>query len=320
MTSPGRREFGEHSLMALQGSADERAADRRAIRVSLIGAALFATFGLSFAVWSGSQAVLLDGAYNLITALMVVVALRITSLLDRPASPDRPAGFAALEPMYVLAKGLTLLALTIVVLISNLIVLATGGTELDLGVVVVYVALAVSGNLVVWLLIRRERKRNQTPLIQVEEQSWMVNTIVSAAIAVSFVLVVVLQDGVLEPFVPYVDQIVVVVVCAASLPVPIAAIRSSLRDLLLFGPDEEVRTSIDAAVGSRLLDWPLERWSTEVFTMGRHLWVSLTVTPTASEIEAAFGDELRRSLLDELDSQFGPVRLDVVITTESMQV
>ncbi|MEM9610104.1 MAG: cation transporter [Actinomycetota bacterium] len=145
-------------------TAERRAAagadDSRAIRISLVGASTFAVIGLSFALWSGSQAVLLDGAYNLISALMVLVAIRITTLLDHPGTPNRPVGYVALEPLYVLTKGLVLLALTLVVMASNLAILFSGGTELDLGAVVIYVALAVTGNLTVWLLIRRERRRH----------------------------------------------------------------------------------------------------------------------------------------------------------------
>lgn len=280
----------------------------------MVGASTFAVIGLSFALWSGSQAVLLDGAYNLISALMVLVAIRITTLLDHPGTPNRPVGYVALEPLYVLTKGLVLLALTLVVMASNLAILLSGGTELDLGAVVIYVALAVTGNLTVWLLIRRERRRASTPLLQVEEQNWMINTLVSGAIAVSFVLVVLLQDGLLEPAVPYIDQIVVITVCVVSLPVPVSAIRSGMRDLLLFGPDQETRRRIDEAIADRMPDEHVERWTTEAFTMGRHLWLSVFLVPTTPTVDSGFSDDLARRLLDELDPELVPVRLDVVLT------
>ena len=49
--------------------------EQSGIRASLVGTFLFAILGLSFAFITNSQAVLLDGAFNLITRVMGLFAL-----------------------------------------------------------------------------------------------------------------------------------------------------------------------------------------------------------------------------------------------------
>ena len=284
------------------------------IRISLAGASLFAILGIAFALLTKSQAVLLDGAFNLITAVMVLFAMRITRLLGEPETERRPAGYVALEPLYILIKGLVLLVLTLFVMASNVIILIRGGNELNLGIITIYIGIAVIGNFLVWFLIHQKHKGTASPLLRVEKQNWLVNTLISAGIGISFLVVFILKDGALKVIVPYVDQIVVILVGLVSLSVPVAAIREGMRELLLFGPDESVQLKIREIIASELDELEIRQWKAFILKTGRKYWVTLMIDPAKDTIEAEFSDALIVKLMPVLNRDFPSINLDILIT------
>jgi predicted Co/Zn/Cd cation transporter (cation efflux family) len=291
--------------------------EQQGIRISLAGALTFAILGLSFAIWSESQAVLLDGAFNLITALMVLFAMRITKLLGEPESERRPVGYVALEPLYILIKGLILLILTLFVMASNVIILLRGGNELKLGIIVIYIGIAVIGNFIVWLIIHLKQKSAASPLLEVEKQNWLMNALISTGIGISFLLVLIFRDGALKPIVPYVDQIVVLVVGLVSLGIPLSAIRNGLRELLLFGPGEPVQQKVEEIIRNYLPAEEIANWKVFVLKTGRKYWLSLFVNPARETIDSGFGDRLHDTFLSALEKEFTSCNLDIIITRKS---
>ena len=288
--------------------------ERQGIRISLIGALIFAMLGLSFAIWSESQAVLLDGAFNLITAVMVLFAMRITRLLGEPESAARPAGYVALEPLYILIKGAILLILTLFVMASNVIILLRGGNELKLGIIVIYIGIAVLGNFIVWILISLKQKKVSSPLLEIEKQNWLVNGLISTAIGVSFLLVLIFRNGALKSIVPYVDQIVVLAVGLITLPVPIQAIRAGLKELLLFGAGESVQQNAEKIIGGYLPDNEVKQWKIYVLKTGRKYWISLFINPLQDTIPSDYTDKLSAQMAGDLKKEYGVFSLDIIIT------
>ena len=243
--------------------------EQKGIRISLVGAISFALLGLSFALWSGSQAVLLDGAFNLITAVMVLFALRITKLLNEPLSERLPVGYVALEPFYVLTKGLLLFVFTVFVMVSNVIIMLQGGNELKLGIIVIYLGVAMIGNLIIYVLVRRLQTKAQSPMLEVEKENWKVNALITAGICVAFLLVFLLKDGKLAPVVPYVDQVVVLLVGLGTIGVPLQAIRNGIKDLLLISPGESVQIRIEDLISQHIGKNELRGWKVYVLKTGR---------------------------------------------------
>ncbi len=284
------------------------------MRISLIGASFFAVLGITFAIWSESQAVLLDGAFNLITAIMVLFAMRITRLLGEPESAKRPAGYVALEPLYILIKGLVLLVLTLFVMASNVIILLGGGNELKLGAITVYIGIAVIGNFIIWYMMHIKQKGSGSPMLQVEKQNWLVNALISSGIGVSFLLVFIFRNGALKSIVPYVDQVVVIVVGLLSLPVPLAAIRDGLKELLLLGVEDSMQNRANDIVEKGLDKIETGKWKLYVLKIGRKYWFTLFLDPAKDAIDKGYTDQLVDKLIPGLQEEFTHCNLDIVIT------
>lgn len=286
------------------------------IKISIIGAFTFAILGLVFAMWTKSQAVLLDAAFNLISALMAFFALKVTQLLKEPYSERFPAGYVALEPFYILIKGLILFILTVFVVSSNILIIIRGGNELQIGLIVIYIGLAVAGNFLIYMLIRMKERKKASPVLQMEKENWMVNTLISSGIGLSFLLVLIFKNGFLEPVIPYVDQIVVILIGLITLPIPVYAIRNGLRELLLMAPQGDIQDKIRKAITSYMDLKIFKEWRIYILKTGRKYWLTLTVVPVAQNISADLPDQVRSNLRESISREIGDYNLDIIITKD----
>jgi predicted Co/Zn/Cd cation transporter (cation efflux family) len=296
---------------------DKSTSESKGIKISIIGAFIFTVLGLVFALWTGSQAVLLDGAFNLISAIMAIFALKISNLLKRPYSERFPAGFVALEPFYILIKGLILFILTAFVVTSNVIIMLSGGNELQLGLIVIYIGVAVAGNFIIYRMISYQGRKNSSPVLQIEKENWLVNALISSGIGISFLLVLLFQDGFLKPVVQYVDQIVVILVGLVTLPVPINAIRGGLRELLLISPEGEINDTLKNIVGYHMSNTLFEQWRLYTLKTGRKYWLTVIAIPSSSTVRSSLTDELQRQMGVDISKEIPDYKLDIIITKEA---
>lgn len=290
--------------------------ERSAMRFSIYGALTLGVVGILFAIWSKSQAVLLDGAFNLISFIMAALALRISKLMDSPETERYPVGYVAYEPFFILIKGLLLLLLTLVVIASNVVILVNGGNNLELGYVIIYLIGVVIVNWAIFFYIRRQEQSGTSPILELERQNWMINAMISSAIVISFVFVFLFKDGFLSDYVQYVDQAVVIVVGFISLPVPYRAVKQGLSELLLIAPDESVKAQVNAVIHRSLKDTSLIDWNAVVLKTGRKIWVTLYVNPSKNEIPANYGDIVRNKVDPALEEIASSHNIDVIITQD----
>jgi divalent metal cation (Fe/Co/Zn/Cd) transporter len=119
----------------------------------------------------GSSVILLDGMFNLISGIMSFFSLEITRLIYGKETREYPLGYSAFESLMVLVKGASILVLLLMALYSNIGVLFSGGREPVLGLLTIYVALAVLGCLALFLTCRKGFKQAGSEFLQAETQA-----------------------------------------------------------------------------------------------------------------------------------------------------
>lgn len=284
------------------------------MRLSLFSAIFHGVLGISFSFFAESQAVLLDGAFNLVSAMTVFFAIRIHLLLNRAESVKTPVGYIALEPLYVVVKGLIVLSLTIYVLISSVLIMLDGGNNLNLGIVVIYIFIAMTGNTVTFLLIRRAAMKSNSPMLNIEKENWMINALITSSIGVSFLVVFFLKDSFLAPIVPYIDQIIVIIVGVLTFSVPLKSLIGSLKELLLLGTDENLRLQIRSNLANHLPEEKVENWDLSMLKLGRKYFLWLHIKPVEKSISSKFCDDLNSSLSPHISREISDFSLDIMIS------
>lgn len=291
--------------------------EKSGLYISITGSFIFGFLGVAFAIITGSQAVLLDGAFNLIGALMGIVGLEIAKSLGRPESEHYPIGFYALESLFVLGKGLILLLLTTYVIVNNVIILMNGGSELNLGMVLIYLSVALVGNIIVYALVRRKSARAGSPILSIEKENWKVNTLITASIAVAILIGYLFQNTFLREFIKYVDQVIVILVALISISVPFKAIKEGLGDLLLFAPAEEMRNKARSLVEKQMTSFKSVTMNNMLMVKtGRKIWLSLFIYSRETNIATDLPDQIKAKVTSAMDQEFPDINVDVIVSRQ----
>ncbi|MBC2601973.1 cation diffusion facilitator family transporter [Puniceicoccus vermicola] len=287
-------------------------AERNAILITVFGNLIMAGAGIGFAIATRAQAILLDGVYSLIGFGLALLAIRVSSLVLRPDDERYPFGYVAYEPILNFTKGLLIGSVSIFALVAAIISLATGGREIAEGSAFVYACGAtlgcfgVAGALHLWL------RKNQSPLVRIDLHNWIIDGCVSFAVALAFLLAVLLPRFGLQDWVPYVDPTVTGLVCLILLPVPFQIIRENWAQIVARSAPAERIAEIDAILDHWL---PRERFhqrELRVVESGRVLLVHLYVR--INDLSVAECDEIRDRVWEELQQKYAHPALDISFT------
>lgn len=288
-----------------------------ALVLSAIAALGLGIVGLTAAFLSNSQAILLDGLFNIAFFVTALLTLRVVQLLKRPDDARYPFGYLYFEPLINTVKGLLILGVSLFALIDALISLATGGRALVLGPALVYAAVATIACGIVMLVLRRAGPGLASPLVDADIGNWTVNTVISAGVFVAFVLAFVFERLALTTAARYVDPVLVGLVVLVSLGVPIRMAGRGLMALLNRSAPETVTTSIESLVKDALAALPTRAIYLRVVQPGRTTYVTVHVLldEAGADLDLRTADRLRVAVVGALARKHAPIIVDIVFTT-----
>ena len=265
--------------------------EAKALKASMVGAFILALWGLLIAALSQSGAVLLDGMYNLVSAIMTFFSIEITRLIFGRETREYPLGYFAFESLFVFVKGAAILVLVLMALYANIAVLLAGGREPALGLLTLYVGLAVIGCFGVYGILRKSLRKTASDLLRAEAKAWLLNGAVTGAIGLAFVVVLFIQDTGFGWIARYVDQILVIGMSLLFIKEPLILMRSGLRELLLAAPQEAFSKPFIDRIQAMQAELGARHLSFEILKTGRRLWVTVFMDPAAEVLEVnAFMD------------------------------
>ena len=250
----------------------------------LVGALLLAAWGIVMAIASDSSVILLDGMFNLISAIMSFFSIEILRLVSGKETREYPLGYFAFESLFVLIKGASIMILLLMALYSAIKKLVTGGGEPALGLMTVYVVLAVLGCLVLYILARRGFKKTGSEILEAEKQSWFINMVVSAAIGIAFGVTMLLQQTSLGWIARYVDQILVIIFSIVFIKDPIILMKNGLKELLLAAPQREYATPFENKILPLKDELGAKNLALEILKTGRRMWLTVRIDPKEATI------------------------------------
>ena len=193
--------------------------EKSAMSVSLYGNLLFVVIELIMAIVTSSQAVLLDAVYD-----------------------------TQIETLFIVIKGITMTAVTFGLIFNNINLMIHGGHIISFNTVAYFELFACVLGIIVTVYLYIKNKTMQSPLINMEMQGWRMDSVVSFGMACAFLLPMFIPFAWFQKFVPYLDQIITVVLSLIMIPAPIHTIITGFRDLMLIPPEEETIEDIKATV------------------------------------------------------------------------
>lgn len=228
--------------------------EKTALKISILGCVFMGGLGISFALLTNSDAILLDGMFNLIAFGLGIITLKIFLRLEKGETERFQFGYYAFEPFINIIKSLSVLGVSIMALVISVEKLFLGGSELALGYAIVYSVIATSGCIVIMIGLRHISKRIKSPLVEVDAKNWTVSCMLSGAILAAFVISFVLSENGWGDAALYVDPIMVIGLVIVVISIPIKILRQNLLQMLLSSPPEDIvkdiRNKIEGCISS----------------------------------------------------------------------
>ena len=204
--------------------------ERKLLQFSTFSALLFALLGIGFGLWMGSLVILFDGAYSLISLALTVMSLAAAAYIRSPQRRDADkAGYV--EQLVIAIKGLVITAMCGISLISAVSAIIEGGRNIDTGLALLFGLINVLGCLATYWVMKKHGRSADSNLVEAECKQWLMDTVISGAVMVGFVLATLRQQFGLAAYAAYADPVMVVLASVYFVVVPLKMAVGAIKEL-----------------------------------------------------------------------------------------
>lgn len=249
--------------------------EKTILRLSFVAGLAFALVELIFAIYSHSQSALTDAVYDASELVFIALLLFLTPLFHKPVSEKHPYGYFQLESIFLIVKGVMMLSATLGVVVEVIESALSGGNPVnDLQVSLFQLCLGAA-SVVIYIIMRRVNKNSSSPTVEAELMGWRLDIGYSLGMSLAFFASSFLVKTPLAFIAPYFDQIIAVLVMVFMLPESVKMLWSSVRDIFLFSPDEELVEQIKQICTESMENYAFSPVFFDITRTGRHLWVAV---------------------------------------------
>lgn len=278
--------------------------EKSALRISLTGNLIFVILELAVAIYTSSQAVLLDSVYDGVELLMIFVSIILVPLLYKPSNENHPFGYLQVETLFVVVKGIIMTAVTAGLIINNIQIIIHGGRHVSFSVIAWFELAAAILSVIFIAILSYMNRHLSSPVVTMEIQEWKIDTAASLGMTVAFFLPMFLHADWFCPIVPYLDQCIAIILSICMLPTPIHAVVTGLRDLFLLPPEEETVQNIKDIITPILDAYGYDKLYFDIVRTGRKLWISVYITFDRDEISISRFKIVQNFIIQALSKEY----------------
>lgn len=249
--------------------------EKTILRLSFAAGLAFALAELIFAIYSHSQSALTDAVYDASELVFIALLLFLTPLFHKPVSEKHPYGYFQVESIFLIVKGVMMLSVTLGVGVEVIESALSGGNPVDDLQVSLFQLCLGAASVVIYVIMRRVNKNSSSPTVEAELMGWRLDIGYSLGMSLAFFASSFLVKTPLAFIAPYFDQIIAVLVMVFMLPESVKMLWSSVRDIFLFSPDEELVEQIKQICTESMENYAFSPVFFDITRTGRHLWVAV---------------------------------------------
>ncbi|PWI32595.1 cation transporter [Vibrio albus] len=275
--------------------------ENKILTFSALLAAGFAVGGLILGLMVGSLVIVFDGVYSSVSLLLTLLSLAVSKYIQTPSAKEFPFGKAMLEPIVIAVKAAVILGVVGYSLHSAVSALFTGGRDIDTSVATLFGVVNVIGCGYAWWFIANRSRHFSSGLVEAESKQWQMDTLLSVAVTVGFVIAWIVTLSPLAEYAVYADPLMMCVMSVYFIKVPFDMLCGAMRELLMMSPDEDIRSKVGAGVVAVNKEARQQLELAGVIKVGRELRVNIDMHTENSGIIAVDDIErTRRSLARRL--------------------
>lgn len=288
--------------------------EKQMMKLPVYAGIMFSVIEIIMAFYVNSQAILMDSIYDFAEAIVLGIVVFLIPLFYKPVSERKPFGYAQVESLLILGKGLLLIAVTIGLIFSNVQMMIHGGNQTNHELIGKFeFVLAIICTIVLMILMHMNKNQNSI-LVDAEIVGWKIDVFSSIGVGIAFFIGSLLEETSLAVVSPYIDQMIAIIIACIMLPQPIQMIRESIKNIVLFAPEDEIVEEIKKCASEVFDDYAYEITFYDIIQTGRKLWIELYVKSPSNMLNVAQLQHLKFRSEEVLREKFKDV--DVQITPD----
>ena len=287
--------------------------EKTILRLSFVAGLAFALVELIFAIYSHSQSALTDAVYDASELVFIALLLFLTPLFHKPVSEKHPYGYFQLESIFLIVKGVMMLSVTLGVGVEVIESALSGGNPVDdLQVSLFQLCLGVA-SVVIYVIMRGVNKNSSSPTVEAELMGWRLDIGYSLGMSLAFFASSFLVKTPLAFIAPYFDQIIAVLVMVFMLPESVKMLWSSVRDIFLFSPDEELVEQIKQICTESMEDYAFSPVFFDITRTGRHLWIAVYFMVSSATLAVELLNKATEELNQKISCQLEECTCELIL-------
>jgi len=292
--------------------------ERSLLHFSLWMGVLFTVMGITWGLAIQSGVILFDGIYSGFSIILSMLSIIALHLVNQPDDHSFQFGRMAFEPLVVALKSIVIVGVCSYGIVTSSINILHGGSESTNSLLgMLYALISIAACLFSWLYLRF-RGKDMPDLVQAESEQWLIDTVISGVVLLSFVASYFLSQTRLHQVVPYIDPGIVVLASVYFVRLPLSRFISSMRELLMMAPasdvQEQLRARIDAIAEAHRFVEAVVRSS----KVGRELAVDITflAAPDSGGVDIDELDRIRAEVQQSLSELGYRLWMNILFTKD----
>ncbi|SES10980.1 cation diffusion facilitator family transporter [Salipaludibacillus aurantiacus] len=277
--------------------------EQNLLKGSAYAAVAFAVISFILGLLLRSQVILFDGLYSIISVILSFLTLSAFKFMNKADFRRFPFGKETIEPLIIIIKYFSMIALITGSFIAAVIALFQGGRPVPVGAGLAYAAFASLFCFAVYRYFVARGKKINSNLLRAEANEWYLDTMVSLGVLIGFLIAFFLQFiPALEAFIVYVDPVMMMVISFYFIKWPLIEIRHSMRELLEMRPADGTSEVVEKTAKAIEEREKLEESFIRVTKVAKTLWVEIdfVVGPDGSVQTIDDQDRIREELEERL--------------------
>lgn len=296
-------------------------AEQRILWISFCAGVVFAIVEFISAVFTQSQSVLMDAAYDSSELIIIILTLFLTPLFHRPISEKRPYGYTQVESIFIIIKSFMMLAVTVSLSANSIHLALSGGYAVDGGQVSLLQLILGFASMAIYWIMKRMNRSVSSPTVHAELLGWKADIAYSMGMALAFYASTFLERTPLNFLTPYFDQIVAVAIVFLTLPETIRMLWRAIQDVFLFSPEESLTEEVKDICEGILEKYQFEPVFYDITRTGRCIWISVYFRIQEDILSIRklrkASDEVRAALQEQIENCASEL---IVVSEDSKQL
>lgn len=290
--------------------------EQRVLKISIAVTFFVAITGVLFGLITGSLAIVFDGMFNIVDTIMSGLAFFVTRLLVSKGSRKFQYGYWHIEPMVLVFNGSILMLLCAYALVNAIGSLMAGGKELDFDWAFAFALLVSFLSIGMYIYLLRKNRKINSEFLRLDIQSWLMSALISSSLLVAFGIATFLQGSAYDHLTPYVDPLILVIICGFLIFVPVNTIWDAMRDIFRMAPldlDLKIRQFLEKLV----LERGFKTYTSYIAKIGRAQFIEIHIlVPKGSPISSIEEmDEIRNEISNAIGDNTPDRWLTISFTT-----